>query len=706
MNKRQSVRLPTASAAQTLLDTKMDQLIDSPVVVGCDVGGTFTDLILYDQATGKIRYAKVPSTPANQAEGVLAALDEAAVDFQRLAMLIHGTTVTTNALLERKLARCGLITTKGFRDVLELGRRTRPHAYGLIGRFEPIIPRELRLEVSERISAEGEILTPLDEEEFMSSAKALLMRGAEALVIHFLHSYANPAHERRTAELARAIWPNAYVTAGHEIVAEFREYERGVTAAVSGSVRPILDRYVGRLRTELISRGFDRDLLIMQGNGGTASSDIVVRAPIQTVMSGPASGVIAAVYIARQAAIDNIITYDMGGTSTDVALVQNGMPFVSSELELEYALPLRVPMVDVHTVGAGGGSIAWVNDAGLLQIGPESAGAVPGPICFGRGGNRVTITDANLLLGRLNHAKLLSVSSKVSLDIIRERVDQEVGRFLGVDSVTAAGAAIRVANDRMAGAVRIVSLARGYDPRDFCLLAFGGAGPLHATALARELGIPSVLVPARPGLTNALGCLVADLRHDFVRTVNQPLAALDAKTLRSVLAEQIAEGRALIERERAEGADIVVQHRADMQFQGQSHLLSVNLPSMDVTLDDLRGLFAKAYWNRFQVELSELHPVLVNLHTAVIGRRKPVPIQAIDPGGSISSSPAHEVRPVWFDGRWIDTPVYQREQLPRDTAFAGPVIVEQLDATTVIEPQDRARVDSCGNIIIQIGGNA
>jgi N-methylhydantoinase A len=706
MNKRQSVRLPTASAAQTLLDTKMDQLIDSPVVVGCDVGGTFTDLILYDQATGKIRYAKVPSTPANQAEGVLAALDEAAVDFQRLAMLIHGTTVTTNALLERKLARCGLITTKGFRDVLELGRRTRPHAYGLIGRFEPIIPRELRLEVSERISAEGEILTPLDEEEFMSSAKALLMRGAEALVIHFLHSYANPAHERRTAELARAIWPNAYVTAGHEIVAEFREYERGVTAAVSGSVRPILDRYVGRLRTELISRGFDRDLLIMQGNGGTASSDIVVRAPIQTVMSGPASGVIAAVYIARQAAIDNIITYDMGGTSTDVALVQNGMPFVSSELELEYALPLRVPMVDVHTVGAGGGSIAWVNDAGLLQIGPESAGAVPGPICFGRGGNRVTITDANLLLGRLNHAKLLSVSSKVSLDIIRERVDQEVGRFLGVDSVTAAGAVIRVANDRMAGAVRIVSLARGYDPRDFCLLAFGGAGPLHATALARELGIPSVLVPARPGLTNALGCLVADLRHDFVRTVNQPLAALDAKTLRSVLAEQIAEGRALIERERAEGADIVVQHRADMQFQGQSHLLSVNLPSMDVTLDDLRGLFAKAYWNRFQVELSELHPVLVNLHTAVIGRRKPVPIQAIDPGGSISSSPAHEVRPVWFDGRWIDTPVYQREQLPRDTAFAGPVIVEQLDATTVIEPQDRARVDSCGNIIIQIGGNA
>jgi N-methylhydantoinase A len=680
--------------------------MDSPVIVGCDVGGTFTDLILYDRAADRIRYSKVLSTPANQAEGVLAALAGACVDFKRLTMLIHGTTVTTNALLERKLASCGLVTTKGFRDVLELGRRTRPHAYGLISHFEPIIPRELRLEVSERISAEGDILLALDEQEVIHSVKALLERGAEALVIHFLHSYANPIHERRAAEIARAIWPNEYVTAGQEIVAEFREYERGVTAAVSGSVRPILDRYVSSLRTELISHGFDRDLLIMQGNGGTASSETVVRAPIHTVMSGPASGVIAAIYTARQAAIENIITYDMGGTSTDVALVQNGMPFVSSELELEYGLPLRVPMVDVHTIGAGGGSIAWVNDAGLLQIGPESAGAMPGPICFGRGGTRVTITDANLLLGRLNHEKLLSVSNKVSLGHIRDCIDQQVGRVLGVDPVNAAGAIVRVANDRMAGAVRIVSLARGYDPRDFCLLAFGGAGPLHATALARELGIPSVLIPARPGLTNAFGCLVADLRHDFVRTLNQPLAELDANGVRAVLAEQIAEGRALIERERASDSDFVVQHRADMQFQGQSHLLAVTLPSIDVTLDDLRRLFAKAYWHRFQVELPELHPVLVNLHTAVIGRRKPVSIQAINPSGVASMPAMTETRSVWFDGTWIETPVYQREQLPCDAVFAGPAIAEQLDATIMIEPQDRARIDPCGNIVIEIGGNA
>jgi N-methylhydantoinase A len=674
-------------------------------VVGCDVGGTFTDVILYDQSADEIRYAKVPTTPSNQAEGVLAALNRAGVDFERLGLFIHGTTVTTNAVLERKLSRCGLITTRGFRDILELGRRTRPHPYGLIGTFEPIIPREFRLEVSERLSAEGTVIVPFDEQEFVEAAKDLLGRGAEALVIHFLHSYANPVHERRAAEIARAIWPNEYVTAGHEIVAEFREYERGVTVAVSGSVQPILDRYVSRLRTELVSRGFGRDLLIMQGNGGTASSEVVVRSPVCTIMSGPASGVIAASYTAYQASIGNIITYDMGGTSTDVALVQNGVPFVSSELELEYAMPLRVPMVDVHTVGAGGGSIAWVNDAGLLQIGPESAGAMPGPICFGRGGSRVTITDANLLLGRLNHAKLLSVSNRVALNYVRDCVEQQVGRLLAIDPIAAAGAVIRVANDRMAGAIRMVSLARGYDPRDFCLLAFGGAGPLHATALARELGIPSVLIPARPGLTNALGCLVADLRHDFVRTLNQPLEMLDASIIRSVLTEQIAQGRALIEREVVGEPEIVVHHSADMQFQGQSHLLAVNFPSTEVTIEDLRGLFAKAYWQRFQVEL-ELHPVLVNLHTAVVGRRRPVPITAIDPSGAKREQVGRETRSVWFDSRWIETPIYQREQLPRGAEFDGPAIIEQLDATTVVEPQDRARVDSSGNIVIEIGRNA
>jgi N-methylhydantoinase A len=672
-------------------------------IVGCDVGGTFTDLILHDERSGTIKYAKVPSTPANQAEGVLAALDRTGADARDIGLFIHGTTVTTNALLERKLACCGLITTKGFRDILELGRRTRPHAYGLIGHFEPMIPRELRLEVTERMSAEGTVIEPFDEEEFAAAVKNLLKQGAESLVIHFLHSYANSIHERRAAEIAREIWPNAYVTAGHEIVSEFREYERGVTAAVNGSVQPIFDRYINRLRTELMSRGFGRELLVMQGNGGTAASDIVVRAPIHTVMSGPASGVIAAGYTARHASFQNVITYDMGGTSTDVALVQDGIPFVSSELELEYAMPLRVPMVDVHTVGAGGGSIASVNDAGLLQVGPESAGAMPGPICFGRGGTRVTITDANLVLGRLNRGKLLSVTNTMSVEYLNDKIDQQIARPLGLDPIAAAGAIIRVANDRMAGAIRMVSLARGYDPRDFCLLAFGGAGPLHATALARELGIPTVLIPAFPGLTNALGCLVADLRHDFVRTLNQPIESLNESVVRSVLTGQIAEGRALIEKEGAGTSAITVLHRADMQFQGQSHVLGVTLPGVDVTIAQLRELFAKAYWQRFQVELSELRPVLVNLHTAVIGARKSLPIGLIRPKQDASAKTQPEIRPVWFAGHWVETPIYQRDQLSAGEQFAGPAIIEQLDATTVIDPGDRAHVDSSGNVIITVG---
>lgn len=675
-------------------------------IVGCDVGGTFTDLILYDEAAGAIKYAKVPSTPENQAEGVLAALAQTGTDPTDLAIFVHGTTVTTNALLERKLPRCGLITTKGFRDVIELGRRTRPHAYGLISRFEPVIPRELRFEVCERMSAEGSVIVPLDEAQFAEAVNALLALGAEALVIHFLHAYANPAHERRAAEIARKLWPNAYVSVGHEIVAEFREYERGVTAAVNGSVQPILDRYIRKLRGELTGKGFNRELLIMQGSGGTASAEIAVRTPVHTAMSGPASGVIAAGYTARHAAIDNIITYDMGGTSTDVAVVQNGMPFVSSELELEYGMPLRIPMVDVHSVGAGGGSIAWVNDAGLLQIGPESSGAVPGPICYGRGGTRVTITDANLLLGRLNKNNLLSVRNPVTDEHLRERMEQQVGAVLGLDAVAAAGAVISVANDRMAGAVRIVSLERGHDPRDFCLFAFGGAGPLHATAVARELGIPRVLIPARPGLTNALGCLVADLRHDFVRTLNLPLEQLDGGRIRSVLEEQIAEGRTLIKREHVGHAAIAVRHRADMQFQGQSHLLSVSLPSGTIEIDQLRALFGKAYWQRFQVDLPELRPVLVNLHTAVIGGRNVVPIEALNPHTGGHRANACEFRLVWFGGQWMKTAIYQREGLSAGREFDGPAVVEQLDATTVIEPQDRAHIDACGNIVIELGKSA
>ena len=492
-------------------------------LVGVDVGGTFTDLVLVGR-DGEVRIAKVPTTPDNQALGVLQALAAADADLATIATIIHGTTTTTNALLERKIARTGLITTRGFRDVLELGRRTRPHAYGLLGRFEPLIPRERRLEVPERITADGRVLTPLDEEALREAIDRLLAMGCESLVIHFLHSYRNPVHERRALAIAAELWPNRYVTAGHMILSEYREYERGVTATVNAAIQPVLERYLGRLEQELAARGFAHDLLVMQGNGGSVAARIVIDRAVDTVMSGPASGVMAAAALARAAGIDQVITYDMGGTSSDVGLIQGGVPQVTAELELDYAMPIHVPMVDVHSIGAGGGSIAAIDEAGMLRVGPDSAGAMPGPICYGRGGERATITDANLVLGRLDPAGLLAVETPVPVAEVAARIEAQIGAPLGLDAHAAAAAVLRVANDRMAGAIRMVSLARGHDPRDFALFAYGGAGPLHASALARELGIPSVLIPARPGITNAIGCATADLRHDFVNTLNTPLA--------------------------------------------------------------------------------------------------------------------------------------------------------------------------------------
>ncbi|MGQ0585384.1 MAG: hydantoinase/oxoprolinase family protein [Reyranella sp.] len=674
------------------------------LTVGIDVGGTFTDLLAIDSVSGEVKLAKVPTTVDNQAIGFMAALAQAGADPATLQAVVHGTTTTTNALLERKIAKVGLITTKGFRDVLELGRRTRPQAYGLRGTFEPLIDRERRLEVPERMDADGKVLIPLDEAAVAEATKKLLALGCEAVVIHFLHSYINATHERRAAEIVRGLWPNAYVTAGHAILSEYREYERGVTAAVNASVQPVLDRYLTRLRTELSAKGFDRDLLVMQGNGGTISSQLIAHAAVNTVMSGPASGVMAAAYTGRASGHPNLITYDMGGTSTDVGLIENAVPQVSGELELEYAMPIHVPMVDVHTIGAGGGSIASVDSAGMLRVGPESAGARPGPICYGRGGAEPTITDANLVLGRLNPDRLLGVDHPVTLDHVRAIVLDKVGNRLGLDAEAAAAAILRIANDRMAGAIRLVSLSRGHDPRDFALFAFGGAGPLHALALARELAIPTVLVPARPGITNALGCVVADLRHDYVRTVNKPLSALDDATVARIYAEQSAEGEATIGREGVPVRELRRVHTADMQFQGQSHILSVGVDRPDIGVAGLHQAFAAAYFRRFGIELAEIPPVLVNLHTAVIGVRPEISLEALaatERAPTLKSAQVGERR-VWFTDGWRQTPVYARERLPRDAVFEGPAILEQLDCTTVVEPGDKVRQDKLGNLLITL----
>ena len=675
-------------------------------VLGIDVGGTFTDLIYVDKENNIIEFAKVPTSSENQAFGVMDAIKKAKLKLDQVKLIVHGTTTTTNALLERKLSKTGLITTKGFKDVIELGRRTRPNSYGMHGKFVPIISRDLRCEVSERVDARGNVITVLDEIEVKNTAEKLLELGCESIVIHFLHSYANNHHELRALEIISNFWPNNYITMGHSLLSENREYERGVTAVINASVQPILEKYLKKLENELSIANYKNELLVMNGNGGTISSKMVVNEAAKTVMSGPASGVIAAAHTGQSSGINNIITYDMGGTSTDVALIIGNQPSVSSDLEVEYGMPVHVPMVDVRTVGAGGGSIAKLSLAGLLEVGPESAGSVPGPICYGHGGTIPTISDANLLLGRLNISKIISDTDKVSIDDIKKIFHNKLSKGLLLDEIKTAEAVIKIANTKMAGAIRMVSISLGVDPRDFTLFAFGGAGPLHASSLAKELGIPKVLIPARPGITNALGCVVADLRQDFTKTLNMPIDKVNIQDLHSLFEDQEKRGIESIKKQGLELTNISSSFSLDMQFIGQTHILRIDLPNSYPDKDYLQKSFEKSYLNRFKVRLSEIKANIVNANTTVQGHKVPFDISLLnnklDKRLNLNDA-LLEYRKVYFKDKFLSTPIYSRDRMPFEYEIKGPAIIEQMDTTTLIEPNDRVYGDNLGNMFIEVG---
>ena len=675
-------------------------------VLGIDVGGTFTDLIYVDKENNIIEFAKVPTSSENQAFGVMDAIKKAKLKLDQVKLIVHGTTTTTNALLERKLSKTGLITTKGFKDVIELGRRTRPNSYGMHGKFVPIISRDLRCEVSERVDARGNVITVLDEIEVKNTAEKLLELGCESIVIHFLHSYANNHHELRALEIISNFWPNNYITMGHSLLSENREYERGVTAVINASVQPILEKYLKKLENELSIANYKNELLVMNGNGGTISSKMVVNEAAKTVMSGPASGVIAAAHTGQSSGINNIITYDMGGNSTDVALIIGNQPSVSSDLEVEYGMPVHVPMVDVRTVGAGGGSIAKLSLAGLLEVGPESAGSVPGPICYGHGGTIPTISDANLLLGRLNISKIISDTDKVSIDDIKKIFHNKLSKGLLLDEIKTAEAVIKIANTKMAGAIRMVSISLGVDPRDFTLFAFGGAGPLHASSLAKELGIPKVLIPARPGITNALGCVVADLRQDFTKTLNMPIDKVNIQDLHSLFEDQEKRGIESIKKQGLELTNISSSFSLDMQFIGQTHILRIDLPNSYPDKDYLQKSFEKSYLNRFKVRLSEIKANIVNANTTVQGHKVPFDISLLnnklDKRLNLNDA-LLEYRKVYFKDKFLSTPIYSRDKMPFEFEIKGPAIIEQMDTTTLIEPNDRVYGDNLGNMFIEVG---
>ncbi|MFQ3623049.1 MAG: hydantoinase/oxoprolinase family protein [Acetobacteraceae bacterium] len=674
-------------------------------IVGVDVGGTFTDLFALDPERGTFRTAKVSSQRGDEAAGFVAGLG-ALGGAGRVAAIVHGTTVGTNALLERKGARAGLIATRGFRDVLEMRRRDRPRTWGLRGEFVPVIERDLRLEVAERTMADGTVREPVDPEEVKRAALALLAAGAEAVCVAFINAYANPANERAALAALRAVWPNEHVCCSSDILPEIREFERTSTAALNAYLQPLVGAYLGRLEAALRGSGFAGRFHIVQSNGGAMSTATARRLPVRTALSGPAAGVIAAAAIGAAAGFPDLITGDLGGTSFDVSLIAGGRPAFAAQAAIGFGLVIRTPMVEITTIGAGGGSIARVDAGGLLQVGPESAGSVPGPVCYGRGNDRPTLTDANLVLGRINADRPIGGAlARLDVEAAREAIARHVGAPLGLAPTAAAEAIIRVANAKMAGAIRLLSIERGHDPARFALMPFGGGGAMHAGALIREVGLKAALVPRFPGVTSALGCVLADIRHDLVRTVNLPLDGLDGAALAARLDASAREAEAVVASAGLPLAGLDLLAEADMHYLGQTHSVAVRLPFRvgQPTLDEtaVRAAFEACYRAAFSRLLPGIPVRIANLRTIAIGRRPDFDLAALAPAaGRTVAAAAQGSRPVWFDGGWRETALFARLDLPVGAEIAGPAILEQPDATIVLDPGLVARVDRFGNLVI------
>ncbi len=675
-------------------------------VVGVDVGGTFTDMFLFDEDAGTFRTAKVPSNRGDEAVGFLQGLQSFGAA-AALSSIVHGTTVGTNALLERKGGRVGLITTAGFRDVLEMRRRDRRQTWGLWGDFVPVADRDMRLEAHERTLADGSIRQPADPAEVQALARILLQQGAEALAIVFINAYANPANELAALAAAAAVWPNGNVACSAQILPEIREFERTSTTVLNAYLQPVVGGYLGKLDRALADEGFAGQFHIVQSNGGVMSTATARRLPVRTALSGPAAGVIAAAAIAAAAGFPDVITGDLGGTSFDVSLVVDGKVSLAAQATIEFGLVIRTPMIEIRTIGAGGGSIAQVDAGGLLQVGPESAGSRPGPVCYGQGGTRPTLTDANVVLGRINAERPIG-GALVRLDVAaaRSAILEHVGVPLGLGAEEAAEAIVRVANARMAGAIRLVSIERGHDPQRFAAVPFGGGGALHAGALIREVGLKAALVPRFPGVTSALGCVIADIRHDQVQTVNLALDGVDAAALDRRLAAEAVAARAVVEAAGLMVDRIDTVFEADMHYAGQTHTVAVPLPlqvqegSTGVTEDVIRMAFEQAYRAAFGRVLPGVGIRLVNLRTAAIGRRPRFDLAALAPVAGASVEAADRgTRQVWFAG-WHTATVHDRLALPVGAEILGPAILEQPDATTVVDPGLVARVDRLGNVIV------
>ncbi|MDC0399741.1 hydantoinase/oxoprolinase family protein [Alphaproteobacteria bacterium] len=680
------------------------------LIIGVDVGGTFTDVFILDETSSSVSVAKVPTTPKDQSIGFLNGILSKIDKLSNVATIIHGTTVATNALLERKGSKTGVITSKGFKDVLEMRRRDRPNTWGLWGEFKPVVPRDLRLEVKERVLADGTVREFVDIDEIKETAKKLLDEGCEALSVIFINSYANDENEKMAKDAIQDIWPNEHVTVSSEILPEIREFERASTSTLNAVLQPVLSHYLGTLEETLTKKGFFGQVLIVQSNGGVMSINNAKALPIKTALSGPAAGVIAASYIGVTAGYPNIVSCDMGGTSFDVSLISDGQSKLAAQTSIDFGMVVRSPMVEIITIGAGGGSIARVDAGGLLQVGPESAGSDPGPVCYGLGKTTPTVTDANVVLGRINpESPIGGRLERLDVDAAREAINFHVAKPLGIDVMDAAEAILKVANAKMASAIRLVSVERGHDPSIFAAMPFGGGGALHAGALIREVGLSCALVPRFPGITSALGCVIADMRHDQVQTINKTLDDLDIILLDEEIVRRRSEGHAVLDNAGGIFDSRVDQIELDMLYVGQTHTISVVLPvsiengTSNVTKKVIQKAFDESYRLQFGRLLEGLGIKIMNVRVAVIGERPRFDLSVLAPLKNAKVENAiKEKRQTYINKNWVDITVYSRLDLPVGASIDGPAILEQPDTTIFLEQDATGVVDKFGNFRIVI----
>ena len=671
--------------------------------IGFDVGGTFTDFSLHDTASGMLRHFKVPSTPADPSEAIEAGLrtllDTLHIAPGEIGFVGHGTTVATNMVIERRGVATGLIITRGFRDVLEIGRQVRPHLYDYTVRTPvPLVPRECRLEVSERIDAGGAVLQPLDETEVAAAADCMAAQGVAAIAICFLHAYLSDAHERRAAEIIRARLPHIYLSTSSGVLPEFREFERFSTTAINAYIGPRMERYLDRLLGRLSGLDLTTKPYTIHSNGGLMSVESVRQYPVRCCLSGPAAGVVGAAEVAREAGHANLITFDAGGTSTDVSLIERGVPaFASARTIADY--PVRSPMVDVHVIGAGGGSIAWLDDAGALKVGPRSAGADPGPVAYGLGGTEPTLTDANIVLQRLDPAALLGGRMPLDASASRRAIAETIASPMGLSVEQAALGIIRIAVANMSRAIRSVSTEKGHDVREFALFPYGGAGPLHAAAVAAECGIRRVLVPVEPGTMCARGILLSDVSLDLVRSEITPADEGSWSRIMERYATMQESGRVWLESERIAADRRRFERVIEARYKGQNHEVQVRLAGDDVRFGDFVGAFADAHRREYGYDVPGRAVEVVNCRLKAIGLiERPAPHFI----GAVGPAQAKATREVYFDAGWIATPVFDRADLAIGTRLAGPAIIDEMSATTLVPPGCAINVDRSGNLLMEI----